>query len=1478
MPPFIIHHSSFPFASSLSPSALLLSCLLLPFALPSHAQAPQIAQNPTNQTVLIGSNATFTITATGTEPLYYQWFKNGSAILNATNFQLLVSNSQLTDSGTYFCVVSNSVGSVTSAVATLIIPNVVAWGFNDFGQCNVPASLTNAIAVAGGDHYSIALRSDGTLVGWGENTWGQISIPVGLSNVIGLAAGQRHGVALKSDGTVAAWGNPDFGKTIVPSGLSNVVAIAAGNDFSLALKSDGTVVAWGIPLANPPAGLSGVIGIAAGRGHCLAVKSDGTIVAWGDNYENRSGVATLLGSAVSVAAGAWHNVGLNANGLLSIAEYNGNFMTATGFSSIAAGFGHTLGLSPSGDVVGFGANVYGQANSPAGLVNVFGIGAGFHHSLAVIGAPPGTRKPVIHSQKHVLGTVTKDFFHRPIVENGATSFSATGLPTGLSINPFTGAITGQPQATGTFAVTISATNATGFGQQSIQLTVNPALPFITSSRRAQAYPGLAFTHRIEADNNPVSINVPNLPAWLSFNSGTRELSGVAPMELASYTLTVTASNAHGVSTAPLTIKVQNILALGGNWYGQTDVPDGLSNIVAISTKYSHNLALKKDGTVIGWGNNHEGQACLTNANTNFVAIAAGAHHSLALKNDGTIVAWGANPQGEISIPFGLTNIVAIAATDGVSAALRSDGRLFIWGYNGQGQLDIPTDLTNITRFILLNSYACVALQADGKVIVWGTSDSALTNIPLQASNAVDIAGNSQILALHPDGLATIWPASSYSTPPSTLTNLLKLSAGCALSHFAMRKDGSFVSWGPNWYDELDIPSAVIRAVDFEGGSIHSLGLLDMEPGMAQPLICAERFAIGYRPYPFYYRFAAKNQPTGYGAGGLPAGLSVDTTAGLITGTPQYPGVYDVTLYATNAYGVATAPLRVFINGMPEIPPAGQPSNQVVAVGLPATFTVTPAGIGPFTYQWFKNGAAILNATNSQLLTSNSQLGDAGNYFCVASNSFGMVTSQVATLQIAFAPADLALYLPFNGSVRDESPAQRPLTLLTSSNLVTDRFGNPRSALDMTNETVYVDLPLTNTSFTFGAWFRKPTNAWASVLNQGGTGDLGKRLHVMLDYVGGGQGDGIRFSFSGNDLDAGVPLSRTDWFHVAVTYNFASNARRIYLNGAVVAQDIAQYPFTGSGSLRLDNFIGALDDARVYTRVLPPEEIQAWHSGSELWLPQITAQPRSQTNWLGSVTTLSVEAIGTGPLAYQWLKQGAGGQWGAVSGATNFQFSIFNFQFSIFNFQFPDAGAYSVVVSNSVGSVTSAVATLSVVNVVGWGANSFGQTIIPSGLSNATAVSAGSYHSLALKADGTVVGWGVNGDSPPNGLSNVVAIAGGNAHSLALRADRTVIGWGDNSSGKAIPPELLSNVVAIAAGGEHSLALTANGSVVGWGSNASNQTAIPTGLGPVVGIAAGNAHSVALCADGTVVAWGANWAGQTNVPQGLSNIVAISLFA
>src|SRR6202521_2263944 len=86
------------------------------------AAAPSITSQPANQTVTAGQTATFSVTATGTATLAYQWKKNGVAISGANSAVYTTPATTNADNGMQFTVtITNSAGSVTSNAATLTV-------------------------------------------------------------------------------------------------------------------------------------------------------------------------------------------------------------------------------------------------------------------------------------------------------------------------------------------------------------------------------------------------------------------------------------------------------------------------------------------------------------------------------------------------------------------------------------------------------------------------------------------------------------------------------------------------------------------------------------------------------------------------------------------------------------------------------------------------------------------------------------------------------------------------------------------------------------------------------------------------------------------------------------------------------------------------------------------------------------------------------------------------------------------------------------------------------------------------------------------------------------------------------------------------------------------------------------------------------------------------------------------------------------
>ena len=130
-----------------------------------------------------------------------------------------------------------------------------------------------------------------------------------------------------------------------------------------------------------------------------------------------------------------------------------------------------------------------------------------------------------------------------------------------------------------------------------------------------------------------------------------------------------------------------------------------------------------------------------------------------------------------------------------------------------------------------------------------------------------------------------------------------------------------------------------------------------------------------------------------------------------------------------------------------------------------------------------------------------------------------------------------------------------------------------------------------------------------------------------------------------------------------------------------------------------------------------------------------------------------------------------------------------------------------------------------------------------------AIAAGVRHALALRADGSVVGWGSRDDlaawQPPAGSGVFTAISAGSGFSVGIRRDGTVAAWGNPGYGKLAVPPNLERVVAIGCGSFHALALRDDGTLVAWGNDAAGQATVPAGIGPIAAIAAGGFHSEIL---------------------------------
>src|SRR5690349_15028543 len=185
-------------------------------------------------------------------------------------------------------------------------------------------------------------------------------------------------------------------------------------------------------------------------------------------------------------------------------------------------------------------------------------------------------------------------------------------------------------------------------------------------------------------------------------------------------------------------------------------------------------------------------------------------------------------------------------------------------------------------------------------------------------------------------------------------------------------------------------------------------------------------------------------------------------------------------------------------------------------------------------------------------------------------------------------------------------------------------------------------------------------------------------------------------------------------------------------------------------------------------------------------------------------------------------------------------------------------------------------------VVCWGANTYangdpsfvGQATPPTGMTF-TQVSAGGYHTCGIKSgDGTIACWGnsAEGEAPASQLppagTTFTQVSAGASHTCALVSNGTVACWGYDGYGQATPPAG-TTFTKVSAGGYHTCGIkSSDGTIVCWGRDDLGQLAAPAGVA-FTQLSAGVYHTCGVSTDGTIAGWGLNNLGQAAPPAGSS---------
>ncbi|MDF2457107.1 MAG: hypothetical protein K0R51_3100, partial [Cytophagaceae bacterium] len=402
--------------------------------------------------------------------------------------------------------------------------------------------------------------------------------------------------------------------------------------------------------------------------------------------------------------------------------------------------------------------------------------------------------PVISSPATASGTVGTAFSYAITASNTPASFTASGLPPGLSVNASTGIISGTPTTAGTYNTTVSATNAGGTASKALTITIisGVAVPIISSASSATGTVGASFSYTITASNTPTSFGATALPTGLSVNSTTGLISGI-PSAAGTFTSTVSATNAGGTATKQVTITI-NPAPIPQSPYGgvAASIPGKIE---------AENYDLGGQG--VGYSDND--------------ATNSGGQYRT---NEGVDVEGTGDTGGGFNI-----------------------------GYTNAGEWMEYT--VNVT------ASAAYSLQA--RVASPGTGNAFHVEL-----DGINISGS---LTVPNTGGWQIYQTVSVVTP--------SLSSG----------------------------QHILRIYEETGG--FNINYVNFVAIAVAPVVSSAATASGTTGTTFTYAITASNTPTVYAATGLPDGLTVSATTGIISGTPTTAGNYTLTISASNAGGTGT---------------------------------------------------------------------------------------------------------------------------------------------------------------------------------------------------------------------------------------------------------------------------------------------------------------------------------------------------------------------------------------------------------------------------------------------------------------------------------------------------------------------------------------------------------------------------------------------
>lgn len=605
-------------------------------------------------------------------------------------------------------------------------------------------------------------------------------------------------------------------------------------------------------------------------------------------------------------------------------------------------------------------------------------------ALAInIGIAEGMRTPEIISPQFWLGHQDSPFHYQIHATDGPFRFYAENLPTGLTIDEFTGAIRGTTSESGEFEVSIAAENTAGKGEaRTLYLAIEekPRLPIVSAPFYNEGQVGEAFSLQVNATEEPDFFHAGGLPAGLSINPDTGLISGT-PIHFGYFNINLEALNEWGRGSFQVAIYIKRA-ALAPVYTGPSNVGGKVGRAFSFQPPFNGNA---NEFTIDDGSPNTLPEGLTLNAETG--QITGTPTSTINGFIDLTITGEGGSTIAPIYFKI-------VAALD--APAITNSP--FAKGTSGQAFSFQLTASNNPLEFVVTNLPAGLAIDSSTGAIT-GTPESAgFYDIEATARNA---SGWGQprliILDIIPGLQAPVvtsapWAKGEVGKPfayqlsannePTGYTASGDLPEGLSIDETTGEISGTPTKAG--------FTEVILSASNASGSGNGMLFIFAIRPSQEMPVITSSGTAFAKVNEPFVYQIKAKANPTSYTAENLPDGLSLNDETGFISGTPTAPTTEPIVIIIT-ASNVAgqSIPRAVLLEILPaaEAPVILSGGHAIGKVGVDFEFRVFATN-DPTAYSSPNLPEGLSMASDTGLITGSPEKAGEFEVTLLASNDAG----------------------------------------------------------------------------------------------------------------------------------------------------------------------------------------------------------------------------------------------------------------------------------------------------------------------------------------------------------------------------------------------------------------------------------------------------------------------------------------------------------